>query len=185
LRRLRGEVGVLRVVALSRRAGQSAAFAAGYDAARGDVVVMMDADGQSDPADAPVLLRALGPELVAVVGYRVCRADSLWRRAQSRIANAARNALTGDVVRDTGCPMKAVRRQALLRLPRFDGMHRFFPTLLRAAGGAVREIPVSHRPRRFGTSKYGMWKRLAAGWRDALAVGWLRRRALRFEAAED
>jgi dolichol-phosphate mannosyltransferase len=175
----------LRTVVLARRAGQSAAFAAGYDAARGAVVLMMDADGQSDPADAPPLLRAVDDHVVAAVGYRVSRADSLWRRVQSRIANSARNMLTGDAVRDTGCPMKAVRRDALLRLPRFDGMHRFLPTLLRAAGGAVRELPVSHRPRRFGSSKYGMWNRLGVGLRDALGVGWLRRRALRFEATED
>lgn len=187
LRRLRARHPRLRIVAFEANAGQSAAFAAGADAAAGDIVVLMDADGQNDPADVPGLLQALeaDPSLTAVAGYRVRRADSRWKLLQSRIANRVRNWITGDVVRDTGCSLKAIRRDALVTLPRFNGMHRFLPTLARTGGGAVAEVPVSHRPRRHGRSKYGMWNRAARGLRDAIGVRWLRRRALRFAIRED
>jgi glycosyltransferase involved in cell wall biosynthesis len=180
LERLSASHATLRVVALEANAGQSAAFTAGFDAARGDVVVTMDADGQNDPADVPALLDELArsPELTAVVGYRVRRADSTWKLVQSRVANTVRNWITGDRVRDTGCSLKAMRRSAAVRLPRFDGMHRFLPTLLRAQGGTVAERPVSHRPRRHGRTKYGMWNRAGRGLRDAFGVRWYRRRAL-------
>lgn len=177
----------LRVVSLAARAGQSAALAAGWDVATGDVVVTLDADGQNDPADIPPLVTLLerDPALAAVVGYRTIRADSRWKRIQSGVANAVRNWVTGDRIRDTGCGLKAVRRAALVRLPRFDGMHRFLPTLLRLQGGVVLETPVSHRPRRFGETKYGMWDRLWRGLRDAFGVRWLRHRPLRYEIREE
>ncbi len=177
----------LRIVALERNAGQSAAFVAGGDAALGAVVVLMDADGQNDPADIPGLLEQLAADaaLSAVVGYRVRRADSRWKVLQGRIANRVRNWITGDAVRDTGCSLKAIRRGVMKTLPRFDGMHRFLPTLIRMQGGAVAEVPVSHRPRRHGRSKYGMRNRAARGLRDALGVRWLRRRSLRFAIRED
>ena len=172
----------LRVLALEAHAGQSAATMAGCDAARGEIVVTLDADGQNDPRDIPALLERLSATsgCVAVVGYRAARRDSAWKRFQSRIANAARNRLTGDSVRDTGCALKAVRRDVLQALPRFDGMHRFLPTLIRLQGGLVLETPVAHRPRRFGHSKYGMWNRALRGLRDALGVRWLRRRRLSY-----
>ncbi len=172
----------LRVVRFATRAGQSAACVAGFDAAKGDIVVTMDADGQNDPADVPVLLRALDGDrdLAAAVGYRSERRDPRWKLVQSRIANRARNWITGDSVRDTGCSLKAIRREVIDRLPRFDGMHRFLPTLVRQLGGQVVELPVSHRPRRWGKSKYGMWNRVFCGLRDALGVRWLSRRALRY-----
>ena len=187
LRRLRARHPWLRVLAFEANAGQSAAFAAGGDAAAGEVVVLMDADGQNDPADVPGLLEVLAADqsLTAVVGYRVRRADSRWKLLQSRIANRMRNWITGDTVRDTGCSLKAIRGSAMATLPRFDGMHRFLPTLVRTQGGAVAEVPVSHRPRQHGRSKYGMGNRAARGLRDALGVRWLRRRALRFGIRED
>jgi glycosyltransferase involved in cell wall biosynthesis len=187
LRRLRARHPRLRVVAFEANAGQSAAFAAGVDAAAGEVVVLMDADGQNDPADIPGLLEALAadPSLAAVAGYRAGRADSWWKLLQSRIANRVRNWMTGDTVRDTGCSLKAIRGSAMVTLPRFNGMHRFLPTLVRTQGGAVAEVPVSHRPRQHGRSKYGMWNRAARGLRDALGVRWLRRRALRFAIRGD
>ena len=180
LERLKADHPALRIIALGRNCGQSAAFAAGFDAAGGDVVVTMDADGQNVPADVPSLLGELerSPELTAVVGYRVRRADSRWKLVQSKVANTVRNWITGDTVRDTGCSLKAMRRAAAVRLPRFDGMHRFLPTLLRAHGGIVVERPVSHRPRRHGRTKYGMWNRAARGLRDAFWVRGYRRRAL-------
>lgn len=182
LQDLRRRFGRLRVVALEARAGQSAALAAGFDAAAGDVLVTMDADGQNPPPDALKLLAALEGwgDYAAAVGYRTHRRDSRWKRLQARVANAVRNRITGDHVRDTGCGLRAIRREALRGVPRFDGMHRFLPTLLRWAGGRVVEVPVTHRPRRHGRSKYGMWDRLGRGLRDAIGVRWLRRRALRY-----
>lgn len=182
LSRLRGHWPTLRVIALRHRSGQSAALAAGWAAARGELVAMLDADGQNDPADLPALVSRLeaDPDLAAAVGYRVRRRDSGWRRAQSRIANAVRNWITGDRVRDTGCSLKVARREVLEALPRFDGMHRFLPSLIRLQGGAVAELPVSHRPRRFGRSKYTARNRALVALRDALGVRWLRRRALRY-----
>ena len=187
LRRLRFDHEFLRVVSLARHAGQSAAFAAGVELARGDPVVLMDADGQNDPADVPALIVLLenDPECTAVVGYRVTRADSRWKRLQSRVANIVRNWLTGDRVRDTGCSLMVVRKAALHDLVAFDGMHRFFPTLIRQAGGKVVEAPVSHRPRITGESKYGMWNRGLVALRDALGVRWLRRRVLEYESREE
>jgi glycosyltransferase involved in cell wall biosynthesis len=177
----------LRIVAFERNSGQSAAFSAGFDTARGDVVVTMDADGQNDPRDAITLLRALEAHAsaAAVVGYRERREDSTWKLLQSRVANRARNWITGDTVRDTGCSLKVMRRDALALVPRFNGMHRFLPTLIRARGGTVLELPVSHRARRYGESKYGMWNRAARGLRDALGVRWYRRRALEYAVRKD
>jgi len=187
LRRLQAEHARLRVVSLIRHAGQSAAFAAGMAAARGDPIVLMDADGQNDPADVPVLLDILDREreCAAVVGYRVDRADSAWRLFQSRVANSVRNWITGDRVRDTGCSLKVVRSAAAQDLVCFDGMHRFFPTLIRRSGGRVIEAPVSHRPRLSGKSKYGMWNRGMVALRDALGVRWLRLRRLEYESKEE
>jgi glycosyltransferase involved in cell wall biosynthesis len=187
LRRLRAEHDAMRVLSLDRHAGQSAAIAAGITAARGDPLVLMDADGQNDPADVPALLHIIEKEqdCAAVVGFRVNRADSAWRRLQSRIANAVRNWLTGDRVRDTGCSLKVMRSSAVRDLVFFDGMHRFFPTLIRRSGGRVIEAPVSHRPRLKGRSKYGMWNRGLVALRDALGVRWLRRRTLDCESKEE
>jgi len=187
LGRLKDRFSALRVITLERRSGQSAAIAVGFDAARGDVVVTLDADGQNDPADIMPLLRVLQeqPSLAAAVGYRSRRADSWWKRTQSRVANAVRNWITRDGMRDTGCALKVVRRSALVRIPRFDGLHRFIPALLQAQGGRVAQMPVAHRPRRAGRSKYGMWDRALRGLVDALAVLWYRRRALRYVIKED
>jgi dolichol-phosphate mannosyltransferase len=186
LRLLRDRYPVLRVLSLDRHSGQSAAFAAGFAASRGTFVVTMDADGQNDPADVPRLLQAIcgNEDVGAIVGYRVRRADGWWRRLQSRVANATRNWITGDRVRDTGCSLKVIRRNALGRLPMFDGMHRFLPTLLRRAGEIVVELEVSHRPRLRGKSSYHMRNRLFTALRDAFGVRWLRHRRLTIRAEE-
>jgi len=180
LRRLARERRHWRVLRLARHAGQSAALVAGWWAARGDIVVTLDADGQNDPADIPRLLAALAETagLVAAVGVRLERADGAWKRVQSRVANRVRDWVTGHRVRDTGCTLKAMRRDALLRVPAFDGVHRFLPTLLVRDGGRLVEVPVAHRPRRHGRTKYGMWNRAARGLRDAFGVRWLNRRRL-------
>jgi len=187
LHRLRGRYPQVRVLALERQSGQSAATAAGFAAARGDVVITIDADGQNDPADIPTLLEVLArePSLAAAVGYRFQRADSGWKRTQSRIANTVRNWITRDGMRDTGCSLKAMRAPVLRMIPRFNGMHRFLPALIQAQGGDVRQVPVRHRPRLAGRSKYGMQDRAIRGLVDALAVNWYRRRALRYALKED
>jgi glycosyltransferase involved in cell wall biosynthesis len=175
----------LVVVHFVRNAGQSAAFAAGFRAARGEIVVTLDADGQNPPADIPKLLAALTDGVDIVAGYRVTRRDSAWRRVQSRIANAVRNGLSGETIRDTGCSLKAFRRRYLLELPVFNGMHRFLPTLCRLAGArTVVEVPVGHRPRQGGTSKYGMLNRAVRAFVDLLGVRWLQRRWIRYEVRE-
>ena len=175
----------LVVVHFARNAGQSAAFAAGFRAAKGEIVVTLDADGQNPPAEIPRLLEALTDGVDIVAGYRATRRDSAWRRVQSRIANAVRNGLSGETIRDTGCSLKAFRRRYLLELPVFNGMHRFLPTLCRLAGArTVVEVPVGHRPRQGGTSKYGMLNRAARAFVDLMGVRWLQRRWIRYEVRE-
>jgi glycosyltransferase involved in cell wall biosynthesis len=170
----------LRVLRFRRNAGQSAAFLAGFEAARGEVVVTLDADLQNNPADIPRLLRELeGKD--AVLGVRAKRRDSFLRRASSRVANAVRRAATGDGLTDVGCSLKAIRREHLVDLPRFDGVHRFFGTLLVWKGLRVVEVPVDHRPRRAGRAKYNLRNRAFRTFLDLLAVRWLRARTVRYE----
>lgn len=173
----------VRVVALDRNYGQSAALAAGFDAARGEFTVTMDADLQNDPADIPGMLERLD-EADVVNGIRVRRSDGLKRRISSRIANGFRNWMTDESVTDVGCSLRVARTSFLKRIHRFQGMHRFLPTLLRLEGARVIEVPVSHRPRRFGRSKYGIGNRLFVGLVDVFGVRWLQRRTLRWGERE-
>jgi glycosyltransferase involved in cell wall biosynthesis len=176
----------LHIVSFAANAGQTAAFAAGFRAARGGIIVTLDADGQNDPADIPRLLDALSQSGVsAVAGYRAERRDGPWKRVQSRIANGVRNRLNRETIRDTGCSLKAFRADALRHLPLFTGMHRFLPTLVKMQGGTVTEVPVRHRPRRSGMTKYGMWNRVFRSFADALAVRWMQHRRLRYHVTED
>lgn len=170
----------VRVLHLTRRCGQSAATLCGFEHAQGRVVVVMDADRQADPADIPRLLELL-PGHGAVTGIRAQRHDTWWRRFSSWFANSVRNWLTGDSIRDTGCPLKVFDAAALRALPRFDGVHRFLPTLVRLQGYAVLEVPVQHRRRTAGRSKYGTWDRAWRGLRDALGVRWLKDRHIRWQ----
>jgi glycosyltransferase involved in cell wall biosynthesis len=174
----------VRVLRFRRNAGQTAALHAGFQAARGAVVITMDADLQNDPHDIPKLLAAL-PGQDAVCGWRVDRHDPWSKRVASRIANRVRDRFTGDGVHDTGCTLKAFRREAVQRLHLYRGMHRFLPALLQIEGMRVTEVPVAHRPRRAGTSKYGNWGRLWTGLADLFAVRWMARRHLRYEVEED
>jgi len=186
LKALKSDPPELHIVAFAANAGQTAAFAAGFRVARGRVVVTLDADLQNDPADIPALVAELAKSgATAVAGYRVDRRDSGWKRLQSRIANGVRNRLNRETIRDTGCSLKAFRADALRELALFNGMHRFLPTLIRMQGGSVREVPVRHRPRRYGKTKYGMWNRVFRGLADALAVRWMQRRALRYRVREE
>jgi len=162
----------------ARNCGQTAALATGIRAARGDLVATLDADLQNDPADLPKLEEMLGNH-DAVVGYRQKRRDNLVRRVSTKIANGVRNRLTGDTIRDTGCPLKLFRREAIQSIPLFEGLHRFFPTLLRYHGYSVIECPVSHRPRVAGVSKYGVLNRVFKSLRDLFAVRWMKTRLIR------
>jgi hypothetical protein len=180
VRRLHARDPRVRLVRLARRAGLSAALDAGLRAARGAVLVTLDADLQNDPRDIPRLLAAL-QDADAVIGWRRDRRDPWLRRLSSRAANGLREAITGDRIHDSGCGLRALRRGCLADLPSFDGNHRFFPTLLRAAGRRVAEVPVEHRPRRFGRAHFGIGNRAVAALQDLLAVRWLTSRRLAYE----
>ena len=169
----------LRVLSHRINSGQSAAVASGFHAARGDIVITLDADLQNPPADIPLLLAAMTPEVSCVNGVRARRQDNWVRKLSSRLANGFRNWITGDTIKDAGCGFRAMRRAALGEVPVFNGMHRFLPTLLRAQGYTVVEVPVSHRPRTRGVSKYGIGNRLWRGIRDCFAIRWYRARAVR------
>jgi dolichol-phosphate mannosyltransferase len=170
----------LRVIRFDRNRGQTAALAAGFEAARGGLVATLDADLQNDPADVPRLLEALEQANADMVtGVRQQRRDSSWKRLQSRVGNAVRNVITGDRVSDTGCALRIATGETLRGLLPFDGAHRFIPTLARARGAVVVELPVGHRARRFGASKYGAWNRALKGLVDCFRVRALRGRALR------
>lgn len=173
----------VRGVFFAANRGQTAAMAAGIHAAAGDLIATLDADLQNDPADIPRLVDALGIH-DAAVGYREKRNDTWVRRVSSRVANAVRNRLTGDRIRDTGCSLKVFRAEAVRALPFFEGMHRFLPTLLRLHGFSVVEVPVSHHPRVAGKSKYGIRNRALRALRDTFAVRWMRSRLIRVHIAE-
>lgn len=163
-----------RFLGLERSCGQSAALLAGVLAARGEWIATLDGDGQNDPADLPRLwARAQAESFDLINGIRAQRQDGWVRQVSSSIANRVRTWLTGASVSDIGCSTRIARRAALLTLPRFDGMHRFLPTLVRMQGGRIAEMPVNHRPRRSGRSKYGIGNRLLRGARDLLGVRWL------------
>jgi dolichol-phosphate mannosyltransferase len=179
--RLGGATPELRLLRHAQSFGQSAAIRTGVRAARGPWIATLDGDGQNDPADIPELWRLCraaqaGPPLL-VVGYRKERRDSWVKRSASRGANAIRRRFLGDHTPDTGCGLKLFSRSLFLDLPYFDHMHRFLPALVLREGGIVRSIPVNHRPRRRGVSKYGIFDRLGVGIVDLFGVMWLQRRA--------
>jgi glycosyltransferase involved in cell wall biosynthesis len=170
----------LRALHFKENRGQTAACDAGFKHARGAIVVMMDADLQNDPADIPKLLGALDGR-DAAVGYRTRRRDTWLRRLSSTVANGIRNRLTRDDIIDTGCSLKAFRREAIASLTLYHGMHRFLPTLLRIEGFSVVQVPVNHRPRTAGRSKYGIWNRAPRALADLFAVRWMKKRHLDWE----
>jgi len=179
---LKTELPTLRVITHGTNAGQSRAVRTGVMAARGEIVVTLDGDGQNDPADAPGLARRLaeGPaELGLVGGERVKRQDTTAKRVASRLANGIRKRLLNDQANDTGCGLKAFRRQAFLQLPYFDHIHRYLPALMIREGYQVAFAPVGHRPRTTGASKYTNLQRLWAALSDLTGVMWLNRRARR------
>ena len=183
LREARAKYPALRVVRHRNSCGQSAAVATGVKAARAPVIATLDGDGQNDPADIPALLRRLldeAPEArsyLLVAGWRHKRRDDGIRKMSSRIANKIRAGMLKDDTPDTGCGLKVFTREAFLDMPRFDHMHRFLPALMIRRGGKVVSVPVNHRPRERGVSKYGVWNRLWVGIVDLFGVMWLQNRA--------
>jgi dolichol-phosphate mannosyltransferase len=173
----------VRIIFFQKNCGQSAAFAAGFRSARGEIVVTMDADLQNDPHDIPLLLDKITSYDV-VCGWRANRQDSLVRKVSSRIANKIRNWLSDEQIKDVGCSLKAFRRECLQNFYYFKGMHRFFPTLIKMEGCLVTEVKVNHRPRRFGEAKYGIGNRAFRGLIDLLAVRWMKKRHLNYEVKE-
>jgi len=173
----------LRLLSLSPHAGQSAALDAGFRVARGTIIATLDADLQNDPADLPRLIKALD-QADCVCGIRVDRQDSISKRLASWIANTIRRFVLSDGVHDIGCSLRVMRASSLAGIKLFRGGHRFLPSLLAMEGARVIELPVRHRPRRHGTSQYGIGRRLGVVWVDLLAVLWMKRRTPRYEVKE-
>lgn len=175
----------VHVLAFEKNAGQSAAMFAGIQVARGEVIVLLDGDLQNDPADIPILLKAIENGADLVCGYRAKRRDTFTKKVTSRIANFVRSRFTRDGVRDTGCTLKAMRRECAAALVPFRGMHRFIPALIKGAGYRLVEVPVNHRPRKFGESKYGLGNRAWRATVDMFGVRWLLNRQLMYRIKRD
>jgi dolichol-phosphate mannosyltransferase len=188
LRRLMAERAGLRQIRHKRSCGQSAAVRTGVAAARAPIVATLDGDGQNDPAFLPALIGALeqgAPRLGLIAGQRIGRKSGRFKKLQSRIANAVRAAILKDGTRDSGCGLKAFRREVFMALPYFDGLHRFLPALVRREGFGVGYVDVVDRSRRHGASNYGMWDRLWVGILDLAGVWWLIRRRRQLPEAEE
>jgi glycosyltransferase involved in cell wall biosynthesis len=179
----------LRVLRMARNGGQSAAFEAGFAAARGQVIATIDADLQNDPEEIPRLLLLLEgadvqPPCDMITGWRRDRRDTGFRRWQSRQANRIRNWISQETVIDSASSLKVYRAHAIKGLKLFNGAHRFFPTLVKMRGYTVREVPVKHSPRYAGTAKYGFGNRAWRAFLDLLAVRWMKSRFLRYQVEE-
>ncbi|MGH7254199.1 MAG: glycosyltransferase family 2 protein, partial [Nitrospirales bacterium] len=174
----------VRVLHFDRNYGQTAAIAAGFRHAAGELIVTLDGDLQFDPADILPLL-PFAEQYDLVCGWRKDRHDNLVRKLSSRIANRIRTAVTRDGVRDTGCSLKVFRRAVIERIQLFEGMHRFFPPLAQMHGFTVTEVPVKHFPRAHGISKYGIGNRMFRSLYDLIAVRWMMRRVLTYRIREE
>jgi dolichol-phosphate mannosyltransferase len=186
LERLKTEFPMLRVIVHRASCGQSQAVATGVKHARYEWIATLDGDGQNDPADIPALIAALADpnqpaNLQLLAGWRNKRQDTFIRKLSSKVANGVRSRFLRDNTPDTGCGLKVFARATFLELPHFDHMHRFLPALVQRNGGAVVSVPVNHRPRERGTSKYGIHNRLWVGIVDLFGVAWLQRRVRRPE----
>ncbi len=175
----------VRILTFEKNAGQTAAFDAGFKNAKGDYIVTMDADLQNDPQDIPNLLELIKKgECELVCGWRHKRNDPFVKRISSKIANSVRNKLSNEDIRDTGCSLKVFKKEALLEIELFNGMHRFFPTLMKMHGFRVQEVKVNHLPRKYGESKYNISNRVFKSFIDLLAVRWMQTHLLRYKIKE-
>ncbi len=174
----------VRVLEFEKNAGQSAAMIAGITAVRGSVIVLLDGDLQNDPGDIPRLLEEISKGADLVCGYRARRKDTVVKKITSRVANFVRSRFVGDGVRDTGCTLKAMRRECAAALVPFKGVHRFIPALVKNAGYRIVEIPVNHRARQYGVSKYGLGNRAIKATTDMLGVRWLQSRHIDYRVKQ-
>ncbi|HMB96254.1 MAG TPA: glycosyltransferase family 2 protein [Tepidisphaeraceae bacterium] len=175
----------LRVLRMQKNCGQSAAFEAGFEAARGKYIATIDADLQNDPQEIARLLSLLDEKNVDMItGWRKDRQDTPFRRWQSRQANRIRNWITQETVNDSASSLKIYRAGAIKGIKLFRGAHRYFPTLVKMRGGTVYETPVKHSPRHAGTAKYGFGNRAFVGIYDLFGVRWMKKRSLRYQVSE-
>lgn len=184
IRQLADEHPEIHFIGFKKNCGQTSAMAAGFKHARGDIVVTLDADMQNDPRDIPLLVEKLDEHDV-VCGLRQKRHDNLVRRVSSRVANYVRNKLSDEQIVDVGCSLKAYKKECLENIKLFEGMHRFLPTLFKLEGYSVIEVPVNHRQRELGTSKYNIRNRIMKAFLDLLAVRWMKKRYIRYEIEEE
>lgn len=173
-----------RSIHFKKNAGQTAAMDAGFKYASGEYVVTLDADMQNDPADIPKLLEKLDAYDM-VCGWRQKRNDPWIKRISSKVANSIRNKLSDEDIKDTGCSLKAYRRECLNKIKLYNGMHRFLPTLFKLEGFSVTEVIVNHYPRKFGKSKYGVFNRAFRAFLDLLVVRWMKKRKLNYEVRNE
>jgi dolichol-phosphate mannosyltransferase len=175
----------LRILRMAKNGGQSAAFEAGFEAARGQLIATIDADLQNDPEEIPRLVALLEEKNVDMItGWRKDRQDTAFRRWQSRQANRIRNWVTGETVNDSASSLKVYRARAIKGLKLFRGAHRYFPTLVKMRGYSVLETPVKHSERFAGTAKYGFGNRAFVGLFDLFGVRWMKQRHLRYQVSE-
>lgn len=174
----------LRVLSFTQNFGQSAAFATGFQKARGELIITLDGDRQNDPADIPKLAQAI-LDCDLVVGWRVNRKDTLQKKMISRISNWIRSRLCRDGMHDTGCSLKIYRKEALSSIKMYTGMHRFLPALFKIEGFKIKEMPVNHRQREKGKTKYRFFNRSLGPIVDMLVVQWMRRRAIQAQVREE
>lgn len=172
--------GHVKVYHFTKNNGQTAALAAGFKACTGDFVVTMDSDLQTDPEDIYILLAYI-TEYDMVNGRRATREDGINKKISSLIGNGMRNLITGDDIKDTGCPLKLFKKEVVDTFHLYEGMHRFLPTLSKINGFKVIEVPVRHYDREYGQSKYGVFNRLFKGLKDAFAIRWMKKRKLSYE----
>jgi len=173
----------LRILCFRANRGLSAALLAGMREARGGIIVTLDSDLQNDPADIPRLLEYLDRYDMAT-GWRQKRRDTWLKKISSKIGNAVRNLLSGENIRDSACTLRAFKKDCIIGIPVFNGMHRFLSTLVKMGGYRIIEVPVSHHPRRFGRSKYNIRNRMLKSFIDLLAVRWMKARAIHWEIEE-
>jgi dolichol-phosphate mannosyltransferase len=172
-----------RFIRFEKNCGQSAALAAGFCAAHGKYVITMDSDLQNNPMDIIHMIPYL-ETYDMVTGWRKDRHDTRWKKFSSRFANGIRNRLSRETIKDTGCSLKIMKTDYLKKIKMYKGLHRFLPTLMKMEGARVIEVPVSHRPRTKGVSKYGTWDRAFSGLRDLLAVRWMQDRNISYKIKE-
>ncbi|MCK5878157.1 MAG: glycosyltransferase family 2 protein [Holophagae bacterium] len=176
---------IVQYVSFTENNGQTAAFIAGFRASRGRLVATLDGDRQNDPSDLPGMIEKLNASDVDMVnGIRRKRQDNWVRKFSSKIGNGFRNWLTKEQVSDVGCSIRVMKRECVAEIPCFNGLHRFFPTLVRMKGFKITEIPVNHRERTLGVSKYGVLNRAFVGFHDTLAVRWMLKRVLNWQVGE-